>query len=196
VIIVGTDSTVVEKALCTGALSCPDCSGRLQPWGYGTEREVRFLNRSERRRPRRSICRPCKRTHILLPEDTLARRRYSLEVIGTALTAKALGSDHRKIAADLGAWFPCSTVRDWLRRFSLGAVAIYEHFTRWAYSLDPSHDRLSPGGSDFSDAIEAIGVLGVVAVRRLGPRSPWSLACVVTGGGLLCNTSSLWIQPV
>lgn len=131
-----------------------------------------------------------------MPEDTLARRRDSLEVIGTALTAKAQGSGHYQIVADLGPEFPYSTVRDWLRRFALGAVSIYEHFTRWANSLDPSHDRLSPGGSDFSDAVEAIGVLGVVAVRRLGPRSPWSLACVVTGGGLLCNTRSLWIQPV
>ena len=34
------------------------------------------------------------------------------------------------------------------------------------------------------------------AVRRFGPRPPWSLASVVTGGGLLSNTSCLWAQPV
>ncbi len=56
--------------------------------------------------------------------------------------------------------------------------------------------RLFAGGSGFSDAVEAIGVLGIVAVRRFGPRPAWSLACVVTGGGLLANTSSPWVQPV
>ena len=76
---------------------------------------------------------------------------------------------------------PASTVRGWLRRFAVMAVALREHFTRWAHALDPGHDRRSPGGSDFFDAVEAVGVLGVVAVRRFGPRPPWSLASVVTG---------------
>jgi len=44
--------------------------------------------------------------------------------------------------------------------------------------------------------VEAVGVLGVVAVRRFGPRPPWWLASVVTGGRLLRNTSSPFPQPV
>jgi hypothetical protein len=76
------------------------------------------------------------------------------------------------------------------------ASAIREHFCRWAHALDPSHDRLAVGGSSFSDAVEAVGVLGIVAVRRFGPRPPWSLASVVTAGALLYNTSALWAQPV
>ncbi len=64
-----------------------------------------------------------------------------------------------------------------------------EHFVRRAYALDPGHDRRSAGGSDFFDAVDAIGVLGIVAVRRFGPRPAWSLASFVTGGGLLYNTS-------
>ena len=74
------------------------------------------------------------RTHVLVPEDTLVRRRDAVEVIATAVTAKARGSGHRRIAADLGLRFPVSTVREWLRRFALMATRIHELFTRWAFA--------------------------------------------------------------
>jgi len=194
VLIVGIDTAAVETDLIGGRLGCPDCTSGLRPWGHGVEREVRLLGRIERRRLRRSICRTCTTTHVLIPEDTLLRRRDGVEVVGAALTAKARGDGHRRIAEDLGR--PASTVRGWLRRFAAMADELREHFTRWAYALDPVHDRLSSGGSSFFDAVEAVGVLGIVAVRLFGPRPPWSLASVVTGGGLLCNTSSPWAQPV
>ncbi len=145
------------------------------------------LERSERRRLRRSICRPCAATHVLVPEDTLLRRRDSVEVIGAALTAKAQGKGHRPIAQTLSR--PASTVRGWLRAFSVRAEAIREHLVRRAYTIDPNHDDRSAGGSTFADAVDAIGVLGIVAVRRFGPHPAWSLASFVTGGGLLYNTS-------
>jgi hypothetical protein len=153
------------------------------------------MERSERRRLRRSICRPCAATHVLVPQDTLLRRRDSVEVIGAALTAKAEeGKGHRSIAQTLGR--PASTVRGWLRAFSLRAEAIREHFVRWTYTIDPHHDDRSAGGSTFADAVDAIGVFGIVAVRRFGPRPVWSLASFVTGGALLCNTSSPFRRPV
>jgi hypothetical protein len=124
----------------------------------------------------------------------LVRRRDAAEVIGAALVAKANGSGRHLIAAALGR--PVSTVRGWLSRFASIAVALREHFTRWAYAIDPGHDRRSPGGSDFFDAVEAIGVLAVVAVQRFGPRPPWSLASFLTSGRLLANTSAPWAQPV
>lgn len=193
-LIVGIDPAAVEVDLVGGRLGCPACGSVLRPWGHGVEREVRLLDRSERRRLRRSICRPCAATHVLVPEDTLVRRRDGVEVVGAALTAKVRGDGHRRIAADLGR--SVSTVRGWLCRFAVMAVALREHFTRWAHTLDPGHDRLSPGGSGLFDAVEAIGVLGAVAVRRFGPRPPWLLASVVTGGRLLGNTSSPFPQPV
>jgi hypothetical protein len=193
VLIVGIDEAAVEADLVAGRICCPNCELRLRPWGHGTEREVRLADRSELRRPRRSICRACAATHVLVSEDTLLRRRDGVEVIGVALTAKARGHGHRKIAADLGR-LP-STVRGWLRYFAVMAGAIREHFTRWAYALDPGHDRTWAGGSTFCDAVEAIGVAGAVAVRRFGPRSVWSLASVLTAGRLLCNTSSPFPQP-
>jgi hypothetical protein len=126
-------------------------------------------------------------THVLVPQDSLLRRRDSVEVIGAALTAKAQGKGHRRIAQTLGR--PASTVRGWLRAFSVRAEAIRQHFVRRAYTIDPNHDDRSAGGSTFADAVDAIGMLGIVAVRRFGPRSAWSLASFVTGGGLLYNTS-------
>jgi len=194
VLIVGTDGTSVETDLIGGRLACPTCGSVLRPWGHAIAREIRLLVGSECRRFRRSVCRLCAVTHVLVPEDTLVRRRDAAEVIGAALVAKANGSGHRRIALALGR--SVSTVRGWLRRFAAMAVAVREHFTRWAYALDPAHDRRSSGGSDLFDAVEAVGVLGVVAVRRFGPRPPWSLASVVTGGRLLSNTSSPWVQPV
>jgi hypothetical protein len=130
---------------------------------------------------------------VLVPEDTLLRRRDGVEVIGAALAAKAKGQGHRKIAARLGRL--ASTVRGWLRSFAVVASAIREHFTRWAYAIDPGYDRRWAGGSAFCDAVEAIGVAGAVAVRRFGPRPVWSLASVLTGGRLLCNTSSPFPEP-
>lgn len=88
-LIVGTDKTAVEADLIGGRLSCPICQVGLRPWGHGVDREVRLMAHSEQRCFRRSICRPCRATHVLIPEDTLVRRRHAGEVIGAALTAKA-----------------------------------------------------------------------------------------------------------
>ena len=192
-LIVGIDGAAVEADLVNGRIYCPGCTVGLRPWGHGIEREVRLLGLSERRRPRRSICRACAVTHVLVPEDTLLRRRDGVEVVGAALVAKARGQGHRKIAAHLGR--VASTVRGWLRRFAVRAVAIRDHFTAWAYALGPAHDHRWAGASEFCDAVEAIGMAGAVAVRRFGPRSPWSLASVLTGGRLLCNTSSPFPPP-
>jgi transposase-like protein len=193
VIIVGTDEAAVEADLVLGRLSCPNCGSGLRPWGHGIERDIRLAQTTERRRFRRSICGPCGRTHVLIHEDTLVRRRDGAEVIGCALVAKGRGDGHRHIARALGR--PASTVRGWLRRFTSRAVAIREHFIRWAHLVDPTHDDRAVGESTFSDAVSAVGVLGMVAVRRFGPRPVWAIASVVTGGGLLANTSSPFRQP-
>lgn len=193
-LIVGTDPVRVETELVAGRLACPRCGSKLRPWGHSVEREVRQLDGSERRRFRRSICPACALTHVLVPEDTLVRRRDDAAVVGIALLAKAKGDGHRRIALRLGR--PASTVRGWLRRFSVMATELREHFTRWRHAVDPGFDHRFVGAGAFGDAVEAVGVLGVVAVRRFGPRPVWSLASVVTGGGLLANTSSPWAMPV
>jgi len=65
VIIVGTDEAAVEAALVHGRLNCPNCGSGLRPWGHGIEQDVRLVEGTERRRFRRSICRPCDSTALL-----------------------------------------------------------------------------------------------------------------------------------
>jgi hypothetical protein len=130
---------------------------------------------------------------VLLPDESLLRRRDGVADIGDALAAKAGGSGHRLIGARLGV--PAATVRGWLRRFAAKAIQLREHFTRWAAALDPMLGAIQPTGSAFGDAVAAIGVAAAAAVRRLGPRPAWSLASVLSGGRLLSNTSCPFPAP-
>lgn len=130
---------------------------------------------------------------MLTPEDSLVRRRDTVGDIGEALVAKAAGSGHRTIAARLGV--PASTVRGWLRRFAAMAEQIRAHFTAWANALDPMLGAIEPAGSTFADAVEAVGTAAAAAVRRLGPRPAWQVACALSAGALLSNTSCPWAGP-
>lgn len=193
-LIVGVDPVAVEAALVDGQLSCPGCGVVLWPWAWARERELRSRAGSRRFRPRRGICVGCRVTHVLLPEDGLTRRRDAVADIGDALTTKANGSGHRKAANRLG--LPAATVRGWLRRFGEVAERVRAHFTRWAAALDPTLRAISPAGSAFADALEAIGAASSAAVRRLGPRPAWQVASVLSCGALLSNTSCPWAAPV
>jgi hypothetical protein len=184
----------VEADLIAGRLACPDCGSRLRPWGSARERELRSRAGGRRLCPRRSICAGCGTTHVLLPDDSLLRRRDAVAEIGDALSAKAAGSGHRRIASVLGR--EPSTVRGWLRSFARLAERVREHFTRWAVVLDPMLAPFVPAGSVFADAVEAIGVAAAAAVRRLGPRPAWQFASAASGGRLLSNTSCPWAGPV
>ena len=188
--IVGTDAPEVERVLVGGGLACPGCAGRLRPWGHARERVVRHRDHEERRRPRRSRCCRCALTHVLVAEDCLARRRDAVEVIGAALAAKAAGHGHRRIAHDFGRL--AATVRNWLRRFAIAAVAIRSFFTVLAHDLDPLLGAIEPAGSAFADAVEAIAAAARAAVGRLGPRGPWLFASAASGGRLLSNTNCPW----
>jgi len=192
--IVGTDAPEVERALLAGELTCPDCDGRLRPWGWARERVVRRRGAEERRRPRRSRCRNCGLTHVLLAEDSLLRRRDGVEVIGTALVAKAGGQGHRRVATALGV-HP-STVRGWLRCFAVSAKAIRSFFTVLAHHLDPLLAPLAPAGSAIADALESIAAAARAAVTRFGPRPPWAFASAVSVGALLSNTSCPWAGTI
>lgn len=192
-LIVGVNAELVESDLLAGRLAGPGCADRLHPWGSARERELRSRAGTQRWRPRRAICAGCGTTHVLLAEHGLARRRDEVGDIGSALVAKAAGTGHRLIAAGLGV--PAGTVRGWLRRFAAMAEAIRVHFTRWAAALDPMLGAIEPTGSAFADAVEAIGIAAAAAVRRLVPRPAWQVACALSGGKLLSNTSCPWAAP-
>lgn len=192
--IVGTEPAEVERALLAGDLACPCCGGELRPWSHARARVLRRRGREERRRPRRARCRNCRATHVLVSEDTLARRRDGVEVIGAALAAKARGHGHRRSASVLGV--PASTVRGWLRRFARAAEAVRVWFTVLAHDLDPLLEPLAPAGSVFGDAVEAIAVAARAGALRLESRPPWSFASAATAGRLLSNTNCPWEATV
>jgi hypothetical protein len=193
-VMVGTAQGEVDRRLVAGELACP-CGGALRPWGHARSRVVRGVGVL---RPRRGRCVACRVTHVLLAVSCLVRRADGVEVIGAALTAKAGGQGHRRIAARLGR--PVSTVRGWLRAFAGRAAAVRAALAVLLVELDPLAGRLVVHGSVFADAVEVLGVCAAAARRRLGVLgavSAWQLASAVTDGRLLggagpgggCNTS-------
>ena len=179
----------VEARLLKGRLRCPLCAnGVLGPWGFARERELRRGSGRERRRFRRSRCRVCKATHVLVPNSTLLRRLDDVEIIGAALLAKATGQGHRRIAAALG--LPATTVRGWLRRFQRRAAAIWALAVGLAHRDDPELGPIEARGSPISDAVEALGVAVAALIRRFGPiRSTWEAVSAMTGALLLSPTA-------
>ena len=201
---VNADRGVVERQLGCGELACPSCGGVLAGWGSGVARRVRTLAGPDVVLvPRRSRCRGCGVTHVLLPAWCLARRADAGEVIGLALEAKAAGSGHRAVAGRLGR--PASTVRGWLRAFAARAERVRSVFTALAAGLVTDPPLPAPAGSPAGDAVAAVAAAAAAAARVLGAGAVarWQLAAAVTCGLLLApswplrvaNTSWLWAAP-
>jgi hypothetical protein len=188
VLIVENDPAKVEADLAGGRVACPRCGDVLAPWSFARRRFARTETGPAQLRPRRARCRRCAKTHVLLPDVLLYRRVDTISVIGRALTAAARGAGCRRAAVLVGR--PLSTVRGWLRRARAVAAKVAVHFTIWAHRLDPNLGPLAPAGSPLADAVGAIGAAARAASLRFGPRPAWSWASALSGGRLLCNTSS------
>jgi hypothetical protein len=186
VLTVSGDRDVVERQLAAGELSCPGCGGALGGWGSSVMRPVRQLGGpDELVTPRRSRCRRCGVTHVLLPARMLCRRADAGAVIGRAAEEKAAGAGHRKIAGGLGR--PASTVRGWLRALARNAGRVRELFTSLAASLVTDPPLPAPGGSPLADAVAAVAAAAAAAalVPGVGAAARWELASAVTCGLLL-----------
>ena len=190
---VGPDPVQVETQLVSGELACPDCGGRLAPWGHAAPRFVRETGASVRRiRPRRGICSGaggCGRSHVLLPRFCLGRRVDVVTVIWAALVSRAAGWGWRRICA--AADRPASTVRGWLSRFAAHAEPIRIGFVRLEQvaAAGGDLDRLAPAADRVADAVAQIGA-GCAAVRRaVGPAvfevSAAEMVAACSGGWLL-----------
>ena len=186
--IVCAEQARVEAELVGGRLGCPSCRAVLGPWGHARWRVLRCSAGDRLLRPRRARCRGCAGTHVLVPDVALVRRRDEVAVIGAAIKAKVAGDGHRPIASRLGV--PKDTVRGWLRRFAERAGEARAHFTRCAVALDPELGPVMPAGSGVADALEAIAVAARAWVLRFGPAAAWTVVSALSGGRLLCNTSS------
>lgn len=189
---VSPDPVRVESQLADGMLVCPSCeSGRLAPWGWARARTVAHgTPRARKVRPRRTRCRACKATHVLLSAVMLLRRNQWARVIGRAVELRAAGKTLRPIAAAVGV--ARSTVRGWLSRFAQVAERLREHFTRWAVLRHPELVRIEPTGSPLGDAVAA---LAAAAGRSDDCAGRWRFASAATGGRLLCNTTSPFPSP-
>jgi Domain of unknown function (DUF6431) len=186
VLTVNGDRAVVERQLRDGELACPSCGGVLGGWGNAVMRTIRQLGGDGVLvRPRRSRCRACRATHVLLPVQLLSRRADAGAVIGRALEEKAAGAGHRKIAGLLGR--PVSTVRGWLRALARNAGAVRERFTSLAASLVSDPPLPAPAGSPPADAVAAVAAAAASAVMvpGVGVVARWELASAVTCGLLL-----------
>ena len=187
-LMVEPDEVLVEARLQAGELECVECGGELRPYGFARWRTLRDHGRPVRLRPRRSRCRICRVTHVLMPTLALLRRLDVAAVIGEALIAIHRDYSTRKeVAAAAGA--PVDTVRGWRRRFGKRADQIREFFTTLAHRWDPELGAIEARASLALDALEAIGVAAAAAVRRFGAQPLWQLVTAATGGRLLCNTS-------
>jgi len=201
VLTVNGDRAVVERQMGKGELGCPSCGGVLGGWGNAVARLVRQAEGpDEEVIPRRSRCRACRATHVLLPVQLLSRRADAGNVIGRALEAKAAGAGHRRIAGLLGR--PESTVRGWLRALARNAGPVRERFTSLAASLVTDPPLPAPAGSPAPDAVAAVAAAAAAAVMLPGVSgvARWELAPAVTCGLLLApswpaargNASWLW----
>ncbi len=190
---VNGDRNVVERQLGGGELACPSCGGMLGGWGNAVTRRVRQLEGDDEQvTPRRSRCRACRATHVLLPAQLLSRRADAGAVIGRALEAKAAGRGHRAIAGLLGR--PASTVRGWLRALTRNAGRVRERFTALAASLVTDPPLPAPGGSPSADAVAAVAAAAAAAVMvpGVGAVARWELAAAVTCGLLLAPSWPSW----
>ena len=199
---VGVAAVDVERRLAAGGFACPGCEASLAPWGHGRVRWLRGAGGARVRvRPRRSRCTGCLVTHVLLPVVALLRRADLAAVIGAALTAKAAGWGHRRIAEFLDR--PAATVRGWLRVFCGRAERVRAVFTAVQIALDADPPAIEPAGCLLGDAVAAVLAAATAAVRRwprMGGLSPWETAVAVTGSKLLApgfaprraNTGCLW----
>lgn len=162
---------------------CPSCAGRTQRWsGY-----LRHL-RDDRDRliwiPR-VRCPRCGTTWSLLPSFALPGRWDAVSHVGRAVELAATGLGHRPIAALL--LRPETTVRGWLRRLRASTMTLTTTLLARAVALGWSGLHLPT-----APLPRLVAAVGALAGRWPGDRSadPWSIACLVTGGGLLATNTT------
>jgi len=188
----------VEKRLLAGRLRGPCCGGVLAPWGWARRRVVAMFAGPEEFCPRRSRCRRCGRTHVLLPADLWSRRRYGAVVVMTVLVLAAAAAAAGRAAArpwlagpDGGRWqVPASTAWSWRSRFSGRAGTLRQALMGVLPLADPLARPFAPAGSPAGDCLAALEAVRAGLARRfpqLAAVTAHEVAAHLTGG--------LWLAP-
>jgi hypothetical protein len=126
---------------------------------------------------------------VLLPVTVLLRRADAAELIGAALTARAAGLGHRRIAVWLGV--PAGTVRGWLRRWGSRLDAARLHFVVVARLAGVDQAVPKAMGSPWRDVLAALGAATTAVTARfgaagvIGPVTAWQVAAASSGSRLL-----------
>lgn len=184
---VEADQVRVESRLAARQIDCPACPGVLGPWGWARPRGVHGL--AGVLRPRRARCSSCLVTQVLLPVTVLARRAYSVEVIGAAFTARGGAAGHRLIGTRLGV--PAATVRGWLRVMSARLEAVRLHLLEVARRAGVDLTVPKAQGCAWRDLLAALGAAMTAVTGRfgpvgvLGPVTAWQVAAACSAGRLL-----------
>jgi len=173
----------VEKIIDSRALVC-DCGGMLGRWGHGRSRKVRGITRVVT--PRRTRCRDCGVTHILLPSDCFLRRADSAAVIGKALVAGAGGKGFGKVAQLLD--LPRETVRDWYQAARRNAGVMVAWFTVMGLRADPAFLSRHLLGGQLAAAVDVVLRAAAAITLHISSASmvaPWLVISQVSNGLLL-----------
>jgi transposase-like protein len=183
-VLLTNDPAATLARLDAGELACPSCGGQLGPWGHARRRIARGDNTGAHR-PRRTRCRACRATHVVLSARRFPRRADTARTVGKALLAATGGLGHRQVAELVDR--PATTVRDWLRRARANSDLVRADAALAAYQLDPNLNwRPEPTGTTLGDMVETLGTAIAAWARRFGPvEDPWALAVQLTGGGIL-----------
>lgn len=164
---------------------CPNCGRRLN-WWSGYWRKLRQDGERFEIWIRRGRCPPCHKTHALLPDFVVRRRRYAVEVIGAALElgATRVSAWQSSVRLDL----PFGTVRDWFRRCRERSAEQLEKLARLALRVGAQIGELPT-----RPLSALVIVLKVVWERSRGPDPGlsgvwrfWNAVC--SGAGLASNT--------
>jgi hypothetical protein len=182
-----------------GALRCPCCGGVLAPWGHARRRLVAMPEGWEEFWPRRSRCRRCGRTHVLLPADLWSRRRYGAALITLVLVLAARAAAAGRAVAR--PWLrvpggrrqvPASTARSWRSRFAARAEGLREQLMRvlLVASGQEAARPLAPSGSPGGDCLAVLEAVTAGLAGRfpvLAAVSAHEVAAHLSGG--------LWLAP-
>jgi hypothetical protein len=191
------DQAGVERRLCQGLLLCR-CSGVLGPWGWARDRAIRTPAGTVAVKPRRSRCRACGATHVLLPAWLFARRAFAGALMWACVLARAGGSKTAAIGSRFGV--RASTVASWLRRIT-GRADWWRQVLMDVLALaDGRVRRFVPARSVLGDAVAVLDAV-LTALRgrdaRMATLTAPELASHLTRAHLFapfldldgCNTS-------
>jgi len=162
---------------------CPSCLRLMTRWS-GYWRPIRNDAVEVSIFVPRARCRPCGKTHALLPAFVLSRRLYDAATIGAVIEEVADGKSGVRPAA-LKRGILRETARGWVRRFGASAPEIAASFS--ALSVELGGEPVTPVEDSRAYAVASMRAAFTAAESFPGwiVLGLWRFASCVVGGKLL-----------